>query len=644
MEHDGTLDALLVEKRVLRPLPRQLMEANLSPREFEAVRLQAADDPLAVWAEAASELVWFTPWDTVLDETNAPFYHWFPCGRTNIAANALDRHVESNNRNKLALVFEYASGEVKKYSYFELHREVCRFAAALRNLGLSRGDRLVIHMPALPETVVGMLAAARIGAVHCLVPPGFSAKALGRRIEECRARLVLTVDGGLQGERMTPVKPVVDEALAGAGGNRVEGVVVVRHTGQDVGMRESRDLYYHDLVARERTPVAPEPMESGEELFLLYGSAGSPRPRGIVHGHGGYMVGLWRTITWVLDLKPTDVVWCTADPAWITGHGYAVYGPLLAGATTILVEGNPLGKHGERFFDVIDRHGATILYTTPTLLRMMRRQGISPGRDHDLSSLRLLATAGEPVLPEAWMWFHKTVGLGQCPLLDTWWQTETGMIMLSPLPISLLMPGSVGRPLPGIAADVVDASGQPVPPGKGGHLVIRRPWPGMLLGLDGDPEGYRHLYWEKIPGVFWTGDMARRDEDGYFWIQGRADDVLQLGGHRVGNAEIEGALASHPALAEAAVIGVPDGLGGFAAKAFLVPSAGWEERFDSEEDLVRDVKAHLRRELGPVAEVRFFAVRGSLPKTPSGKISRKSLRDEETSHPAAPDDMAAGGF
>ncbi|QLA16319.1 acetate--CoA ligase [Desulfolutivibrio sulfoxidireducens] len=630
MEQDGTLDALLVEKRVLRPLPRQIMEANLSPSEFETVRLRATNDPLAVWAEAATKLVWSTPFDRVLDEENAPFYRWFPGGRTNIAANALDRHVESDNRNKLALVFEYASGEVKKYTYFELHREVCRFAAALRNLGLSRGDRMVIHMPTLPETVVGMLAAARIGAVHCLVHPGFSAKALARRIEDCRARLVLTADGAPQGDRIMPVKPLVDEALAGSGGTGVESVVVVRHTGQRVGMLEGRDLYYHDLVARERTPVAPEPMESGDELFVLHGSGGSAKPRGIVHGHGGYMVGLWRTITWVLDVKPTDVVWCTADPAWITGHGYAVYGPLLAGATTVMTEGNTLANHGARFFDIIDRHGVTILYTTPTLLRMMRRMGVAPAREHDLTSLRLLATAGEPVLPEVWVWFHKTVGLGQCPLLDTWWQTETGMIMLSPLPISLLMPGSVGRPLPGISADVVDAAGQPVPPGKGGYLVIKRPWPGMLLTLDGDPGGYRNLYWEKIPGMFFTGDMARKDEDGYFWIQGRADDVLQLGGQRIGNAEIEGALASHAALAEAAVIGVPDAMGGLSAKAFLVPVAGWEERFDSEEELVRDVKAHLRRELGPVAEVRFFAVRGSLPKTPSGKISRKSLRDEET--------------
>lgn len=630
MDQNGTLDALLVEKRVFRPLPRQVLEANLPPPEFESLRLRAADDPQAVWAEAASQLVWFTPWDRVLDADTPPFYRWFPGGRTNIAANALDRHVDSDKRNKLALIFEYASGEVKKYTYFELHREVCRFAAALRDLGLSRGDRMVIHMPALPETVVGMLAAARIGAVHCLVHPDFSARALSRRIEACRARLVLTSDGRFQGDRSEAVKAVVDEALAGSAGGGVESVVVVRHTGENVGMLEGRDLYYHELVAREAVPVAAEPMESGDGLFVLHGSGASVTPRGIVHGHGGYMVGLWRTMTWVLDIKPTDVIWCTADPAWITGHGYAVYGPLLAGATTVMVEGNPLANHGARFFNIIDNHGATILYTTPTVLRLMRRHGITPSREHDLSSLRILATAGEPVLPEAWIWFHKTVGRGQCPLLDTWWQTETGMIMLSPLPISLLMPGSVGRPLPGISADVVDSLGQPVPAGKGGYLVIKGPWPAMLLTLDNDPAGYRNFYWEKIPGCFWTGDMARKDEDGYFWIQGRADDVLQLGGHRIGNAEIEGALASHAALAEAAVIGVPDAMGGFSAKAFLVPVSGWEERYDSEEALVRDVKSHLRREIGSVAEIRFFSVRASLPKTPSGKISRKSLREEET--------------
>jgi acyl-coenzyme A synthetase/AMP-(fatty) acid ligase len=408
-------------------------------------------------------------------------------------------------------------------------------------------------------------------------------------------------------------------------------------------MRESRDLYYHDLVARERTPVAPEPMESGEELFLLYGSAGSPRPRGIVHGHGGYMVGLWRTITWVLDLKPTDVVWCTADPAWITGHGYAVYGPLLAGATTILVEGNPLGKHGERFFDVIDRHGATILYTTPTLLRMMRRQGISPGRDHDLSSLRLLATAGEPVLPEAWMWFHKTVGLGQCPLLDTWWQTETGMIMLSPLPISLLMPGSVGRPLPGIAADVVDASGQPVPPGKGGHLVIRRPWPECFWAWTGIPKATGTCTGKRFPGCSGPETWPAGTRTAISGSRAGPTTSCSLAGTASATPRSRGPWpptrpgrgrghrrARRPGRIRGQ--GIPGSLGRLGGTLRLRGGSG-------------------ARRQGPFApgtgtggRVRFFAVRGSLPKTPSGKISRKSLRDEETSHPAAPDDMAAGGF
>jgi len=630
MSPNGTLDALLVEKRVFRPLPGQAIEANLPPRELEAARRKAQAAPFAIWEEAAAELVWSRPWQAVVAPSDvAVFPRWFPGGRTNIVANALDRHVESAHRNTLALIFEYASGESKKFTYFELHREVCRLARAFLALGAGRGDRILIHMPTLPETVIGMLAAARIGAVHCLVPLGFSAKALRRRIEASRARIILTADAGLSGDRMTAVKPLVDEALAGTGETRVETVVVVRRTDQDIPMIEGRDLYYHDILDSGREASAPEPMDAGDELFVLHAGSASSEPRGIVHGHGGYMVGVYRTATWVLDLKPTDVLWCTAEPAWITGHSYAVYGPLLAGATTLITEGNPLAEYGQRLFEIIDRHGVSVLYTSPTLIRMMRRMGLGPGHGHDISTLRLLATAGEPLPPELWVWFHKTLGRGQCPLLDTWWQTETGMILLSPLPATLLAPGSVGRPLPGVSAAVVDDAGNPVPPGKGGHLVIDAPWPGMLLGLDNDPDGCRRQYFERIKGVFFTGDMARRDEDGSFWIQGRADDVVQLGGHRIGSAEIEGALASHPALAEAAVIGVPDAMGATAAKAFLVPVLDWDLRYDSEEDLVRDVKAHLRREIGTVAEVRFFAVRASLPKTPSGKISRKALRQEQ---------------
>jgi acetyl-CoA synthetase len=628
MDQNGILDALVVEKRVFRPLPGLAIEANLPPRELEAVRQGAKDNPLSIWEQAAHELEWTQPFEAVLAPGAGPFPRWFPGAKTNIVANALDRHVNSPRRNSLAMIFEYASGEHKKYTYFELHREVCRLARALAGLGLSRGDRLFIHLPTLPETVIGMLAAARLGAVHCLAPTGFSAKALRRRIEASRAKIILTADGGLEGDRISPLKPVVDEALAGSAASRVETVVVVRHAGLDTPMQEGRDLFHHDILDAGRATLPPEPMDSDAELFVLFTGSAQAAPRGIVHGHGGYMVGVYRTATWALDLKPTDVVWCTAEPAFITGHSYSVYGPLLAGATTLLAEGSPLYEDGGRLFDIIERHGVSVLYTSPTLIRMLRRRGLTPGRVHDVSTLRLLASAGEPISPDLWVWFHKTMGGGRLPFLDTWWQTETGMIMLSPLPVSVLAPGSVGRPLPGVSAAVVDDQGRPVPPGKGGHLVIDAPWPGMLLTLDGDPDGYRRTYFERIPGVFFTGDMARRDADGSFWIQGRADDVVQIGGHRIGSAEIESALASHLALAEAAVIGVPDAMGGMSAKAFLVPVLDWDMRYDSEEDLVRDVKAHLRRELGSVAEVRFFAVRACLPKTPSGKISRKALREE----------------
>mgnify|MGYP000858754491 CR=1 FL=1 len=634
MDQPGTLDALKVETRVFRPLPHHVIEANLTPGDYEAARERALADPLGYWDEAARELSWFRQWDETLDSSRAPFYSWYSGGLCNISYNCLDRHVDSPLRNKLALIWEGERGEVRKFTYFELLREVRELSRGLKSLGVGKGDRVILYMPPLPETVIGMLACARIGASHCLVFAGFSAKVLRARIEDAAAKAVLTTDGFFRGGRETPLKPQVDQALAGPGASTVETVIVVSRTGAQMEMTDGRDIPYNDLILLEKGDCPVEPMESGDELFTLYSSGSTGEPRGVVHGHGGYMVGVYKTMQWVLDVKPTDVIWCMADPAWITGHSYAVYGPLLAGATSLIHEGKPFGRNNVRALTIIERHGVTELYVTPTIIRTMRRFGGQPAKGRDLSSLRLMLTAGEPISPEDWIWFHKTMGRGECPLLDAWWQTETGMMMLTPLPISLLKPGSVGKPLPGVFAEVVDRTGRPVAPGKGGFLVLTHPWPAMFQGLLNDPDGYRKTYWETIPGAYWAGDMARLDEDGAFWIQGRADDVLNIAGRRIGNAELENALISHKAVAEAAVIGVPDPISGEAAKAFITPSERWEEKWSSEEALIGELVEHIRRELGPIASIRAFAFRDALPKTGSGKLDRRALKIEEAAESA----------
>ena len=633
MPTPATLDALLVEERVFRPAPATVIEANVKPAELaEAYRLAEAD-PCAYWEQAALELEWHRKWDAVLDDSRAPHYRWFPGARGNIVHNALDRHVHIWTKNKLALIWEGEAGDCRKFTYFELYREVNRFACALRALGVSRGDRVCLYMPPVPETVVAMLATAKIGAVHVFVFAGYSAKFLRERINDAEAKVLVTADGFYRGGRCINLKTVVDEALEGVRGDAAETVVVVRRTGDDIDMREPRDLYYHDLLRQESPEAATEIMEAGEPLFWLPTSGTTGRPKSVVHDHGGYMVGAHHTFRTVFDIKPTDIHFCTADPGWITGHTYGVYGPLLTGATVILYEGHPLYPQADRLPAIIERYGATIFYATPTLVRMLMRYGPQYPKKRDLSTLRLLGSVGEPLSPEAWMWFYKHIGRSNCPVLDTWWQTETGMAMLSPMPISVLKPGSVGKALPGVAADVVDAAGAPVPPGQGGFLVLRKPWPGMFSGLAGDEAGYREAYWEKIPGAYFAGDVARRDEDGYYWIQGRADDVLNIAGHRLGTAEIEAALCAHRFVAEAAVIGVPDKIKGEVAKAFVVADPAWTGAFPDADALAADLRGHLRRELGPIVILRGVELRETLPRTRSGKILRRALRAEELGEP-----------
>ena len=624
MDQPGALDTLLHEERVFRPLPQLIAAANIGPQAFEAAQARAERDPLGYWEEAADELDWFKKWDTVLDDSNPPFYKWFVGAKCNIVYNALDRHIETANKNKLALIWEGEPGDTRKFTYYELYREVNKLANALRSLGVRKGDRVVTYMPPLPETVFTMLAVAKIGAVHSTVFAGFSAKSLRDRILDAKAKVVVTVDGFYRNGRVLNLKNIVDESLVGTG-SAVETVIVVHRANVEVEMSDARDVWYADLVRQERPVATTEVMDAEDMLFLLYTSGATGKPKGVIHTHGGYMVGVHRTLDWVFDIKPTDIFWCTADCGWITGHSYVVYGPLMAGTTTLIYEGHPLYPQADRLWTMVERYGVTILYSVPTLIRMLMRFGKEYPKKHDLSTLRLLGTVGEPINPEAWVWFHKYIGRGKCPLLDTWWQTETGMFMISPVPISLLKPGSVNTALPGVEVDVYDEAGQPVPPGKGGLLVVKKPWPAMARGLYNDTERYLKTYWSKFPGVYLAGDVARKDEDGYIWIQGRADDVLNIGGHRIGTAELESAFASHKAVAEAAVIGVPDKIKGEVAKAFVILNPNYEPS----NELVKELMDHMRRELGPVAVVKGFEFPDKLPKTRSGKIMRRILKAQE---------------
>jgi len=652
MEHSGTLESLAQELRVFRPLPQLVIEANVNPQELEGFRRQAKGDPLGYWEEAADELDWYKKWDQVLDESNAPFYRWFPGARCNIVYNALDRHIETANKNKLALIWEGEPGDSRKYTYYELYREVNRFANALRTLGVGKGDRVIIYMPPLPEAVISMLATAKIGAIHSLVFAGFSAKALRGRIRDVKAKLVITADGFYRNGQIIRLKQTVDEALVGACADCVDSVVVVHRAKVDTDMLDGRDFWYDDLVRRERPESPTEVMEANDTLFLLHTSGATGTPKIVSHCHGGYMVGVHRTLNHVFDIKPTDIFWCTADLGWVTGHSAVVYGPLLAGTTTLLYEGHPNYPQADRMWHIVSKYGVTIFYTAPTLIRMLMRFGPQYPRQHDLSTLRLLGSVGEPIGPETWLWFYRHIGRGECPLLDTWWQTETGMFMISPLPISLLKPGSVTRPLPGVEVDVVDREGNSVPPGAGGLLVITRPWPAMMTGYFNDKDGekggdtdgggdgksgpgehYREAF-SRFPGKYLAGDVAKRDEDGYLWIQGRADDVLNIAGHRLGTAELENAFRSHPAVAEAAIIGVPDKIKGEAAKAFIILIQGAEPS----DDLILDLKHHMRKELGPVAVIKSIEFRTTLPRTRSGKIMRRLLKAEETGE--APGDLS----
>jgi len=616
-------DRSTADGEVYLPTPEIVSSAHVP--DWEALSAEADANYVKFWEDRARELAWHAPWQQVLDQSNKPFYKWFVGARTNIVHNALDRHQKTWRRNKLALIWEGEPGDLRTFSYHALHREVCQFANVLKSMGARKGDRITIYMGRIPEIVIAMLACAKIGAIHSVIYGGFSVEALHGRIEDSQSKLLLTADGGWLNGKIVRLKSIVDEALQRCG--CVEHVVVVKRTGHEVVMEQGRDYWYHDLLG---LPIArtdgdrceTEVMDAEDPLFILYTSGTTGKPKAIVHTHGGYQVGVATTMKYVFDIKEEDRWWCTADPGWITGHSYVVYAPLILGTTSFMYEGAATFPYPDRWWKMVERYGINIFYTAPTAIRGLMRFGEAWVNRRDLSCLRLLGTVGEPINPEAWRWYHRTVGKQRCPVMDTWWQTETGMFMITPVPSAPLKPGSAGRPFFGQQAEVVDESGKPVPDGEEGFLVLKRPWPAMLRTVYGDPDRYVQQYWSKYPGRYLTGDSAKRDKDGYFWVIGRVDDVIKVSGYRLGTAEIESALVSHPSVAEAAVIGLPDEIKGSVIHAFCILKAG----VAPSPELADTLKQHVGHEIGPIArpaEVRFVE---KLPKTRSGKIMRRVLK------------------
>ncbi|MGG6297345.1 acetate--CoA ligase [Leptolyngbya sp. AN02str] len=625
-----TIESILHEGRVFNPPAAFSQQAYIkSLEEYQQLFDRAKANPTKFWEDLATkELHWFEKWHTVLD-WQPPFAKWFDGGKINISYNCLDRHLTTWRKNKAALIWEGEPGDSRTLTYAQLHREVCQFANVLKHLGVQKGDVVGIYMPMIPEAAIAMLACARIGAAHTVVFGGFSAEALRDRLIDGKATAVITADGGWRKDAIVPLKDQVDKALADGVVPTVKNVLVVERTKQGVHMESGRDHWWHELQKQASADCPAEPMNSEDLLFVLYTSGSTGKPKGVVHTTGGYNLYTHMTTKWVFDIQDTDVYWCTADVGWITGHSYIVYGPLSNGATTLMYEGAPRASNPGCFWDVIEKYGVTVFYTAPTAIRAFIKMGEEHPNARDLSSLRLLGTVGEPINPEAWMWYHRVIGGERCPIVDTWWQTETGGHMITSLPGAVpTKPGSATFPFPGILADVVDLDGNSVGTNEGGYLVVRHPWPGMMRTVFGDDDRFRRTYWEHIAPVdgqylYFAGDGARRDEDGYFWIMGRVDDVINVSGHRLGTMEIESALVSHPAVAEAAVVGKPDELKGEEIVAFVT----LEGTAAPNDDLVKALKQHVVGEIGALARPAEIRFSDALPKTRSGKIMRRLLRN-----------------
>lgn len=628
-------DRILLEDRVFPPSAEVVKNANITAymkskgfNEYESLYQWSLANRFEFWEDMAKELHWFEPWKTTFEWTNKPFFKWFSGGKCNIVYNCLDRYMTTPMRTKVAYYWEGDDGSTRTITYEELYVMTNRLAKGLQNLGVKKGDRVAIYLPMIPELVAALLATARLGAVHMVVFGGFAASALNERIINSDAKIVVTADGSNRGGKAIELKHIADEAVSTC--PTVEKMVVVRHNGKQVAMQEGRDIYLDDLLQSipADTVVPCEPMDSEDMLYILYTSGSTGKPKGVVHVQGGYAVGVYATTRFVFDIKPNDIYWCTADIGWVTGHSYGVYGPLMNGVTSVLFEGAPTYPGPDRWWNIIEKYKVSIFYTAPTAIRNLMRFGEQLPAKYDLTSLRLLGTVGEPINPEAWMWYYKNIGHNQLPVMDTWWQTETGAIMISPTPILALKPGSATRPFPTIEADVVNKDGHAVGPDHGGFLIIRHPWPAQMRTIFGDPSRYR-TYWDTIPDVYFAGDAATLDDDLYFRIQGRVDDVIKVSGHRLGSMEIESCLVSHPAVAEAAAIGKPDPVKGERVKVFVILKHG----IDASDALETELKMHVRTMVGALATPDELTFVSDLPKTRSGKIMRRVVRARELGEP-----------
>jgi acetyl-CoA synthetase len=618
----SSIDSVLKETRVFPPPPDFAAHAHVkSLAEYERLWQEAKDAPETFWARQAESLHWFRKWDRVL-VWNEPHAQWFVGGKINACYNCLDRHLAAGRANKAAIIWEGEPGDSRVLRYQDLHREVCKFANVLKGLGAKAGDRVTIYMPMIPELVIAMLACARLGVTHSIVFGGFSADAVADRNNDAQASLLITADGGWRRGKVVPLKQNVDAALAKS--PTVKKCIVFNRCNQTIEMQAGRDLWWHELMADASANCPAEQLDSEHPLYILYTSGSTGKPKGVLHTTAGYLLGTALTHKWVFDVKEDDTYWCTADIGWVTGHSYIVYGPLANGATTVMYEGAPNYPREDRFWSIVEKYRVSIFYTAPTAIRAFIKWGDNWPNKHDLSSLRVLGTVGEPINPEAWMWYHRVIGKERCPIVDTWWQTETGMILITPLPGAIpTKPGSATRPFPGVVAEVVDKAGDPVPRNQGGFLVIRQPWPAMLRTIFGDDERYRNQYWSQVPHAYFTADGARQDADGYFWLMGRVDDVINVAGHRLSTMEVESALVHHDKVAEAAVVGRPDELKGEALTCFVTLVQGVEPS----PMLKKDLREHVAREIGALARPDDIRFTDALPKTRSGKIMRRLLRD-----------------